>query len=58
MTSNSLLASAKNNLRLIALSFNPENEDHTKENCKEQIENVLKSAISDHKCYPVTNSFI
>jgi len=53
MTSNNLLAPAKNNLRLIALSFNPENEDHNKENCKEQLENILKSTVSNHKSYSV-----
>ena len=53
MTSNILVAPAKNNIRLMALSFNPENEEYTKENCLEQLNTVLKSTVQNHNCFEV-----
>lgn len=51
--SSDLVAPAKNNLRLIALAFNPENEDNKKENCKEQVLNDIKFTIAKHTGYDV-----
>lgn len=53
MTSNIIIAPARTNLRLIALSFNPENEEYKKETCLEQVQTVFKSSLSKHDCYSV-----
>lgn len=43
----------KSSLRQIALSFNPENEEYSKETCLAQARDEFKSSISKHDCYNV-----